>query len=292
MSARLVAVLEVGGTHVAATVVDTDAWSVLAEAHRVRLDSHADAEAILNAFIAAGAGLRAARGLAWSVAMPDPFDYRAGIGRFHGVGKFEALDGVDVRAALLRGLPQPSRVAFLNDADAFTLGEALHGVGQGRRQCVGLTLGTGVGTGWVSDGVAVDSGPGVPPRGRIHLVHVNGRPLEESMSRRAIRRAYARATGDSDADVRQIAERARSGEAAANTVLRDALYSLGAALGPRLRAFGADLLVVGGSMSASWELFEPWVREGMADAGATMPAVAISPDPERAALLGAAHAAL
>jgi glucokinase len=283
-----VPVLEVGGTHVTAAVVDTHAWTV-GDPRRLPLDSSSDAETILTVLARAGAALDIADGRPWGVAMPDPFDYAAGIGRFHGVGKFEALDGVDVRASLAESLPHPTRIAFVNDAEAFALGEARHGAGTSSPRCVGLTLGTGVGSGWVVDGRAVVDGPGVPPGGRIHLAQSNGHPLEDTMSRRAIRRAYVAVTGDCNADVREIAARARDGERSAIEVLSQALRALGEVIGPRLRDFGADVLVVGGSMSASWDLFAPWLRDGMGTVAIPM---AVSRDTERAALIGAAQVAL
>lgn len=288
MNTSHVPVLEVGGTHVTAAVVDTTAWTVGIPRRRP-LDSRADADTIMAGLASAGSALDVAAGRTWGVAMPDPFDYAAGIGRFHGVGKFEALDGVDVGAALTRSLPRPARIAFVNDADAFAVGEAQHGGGTSSARCVGLTLGTGVGSGWVVDGRPVADGPGVPPGGRIHLAQANGQPLEDIMSRRAVRRAYAAATGDSEADVREIAARAAGGDQPAIDVLSHAMHTLGEVIGPRLRAFDADVLVVGGAMSASWGLFEPWLRDGM---GADTVAITVSADTERAALLGAAQVAV
>lgn len=286
---RPVAALEVGGTHVTGAVLDVDAGGYLREPARLNVDSHAAADEILATFVRAGVALGADTGLRWGVAMPDPFDYPHGIGRFHDVGKYEALDGVDVRAPLLAALPQPESITFVNDADAFTLGEAHGGAGRGHDRCVGLTLGTGVGSGWVVDGSALSSGPGVPKDGRAHHLLVSGQPLEDVMSRRAIRRAYAAASGDQDADVREIAERARTGDATATDVLSAALRTLGEALGPSLREFGADVVVVGGSMAGSWDLFEPWLREGL---GTVQPPIAVSADAERAGLTGAALSAL
>lgn len=281
MSAVAVPVLEIGGTHVTAALVDAQRFALVGAPVREAVESTAAAETILAAFARAAAGLDPAPGVTWAVAMPDPFDYAAGVGRFRGVGKYEALDGVDVAAELLARVPRrPGRLIFVNDADAFTLGEA-HGAAA---RVAGLTLGTGVGSGWVVNGVALDAGPGVPDGGRIHTVHVGGVPLEDVMSRRAIRRAYARATGDADADVRDIAGRARAGDAPAVDVLATALRTLGHALGDRLRDFGAEQLVVGGSMSASWDLFAPWFGEG----AGPLPATRVSADTELAALCGAA----
>lgn len=283
-----IGVIEVGGTHATSALIGSTGWTVLSEPTRVTLDSHAPASDLLDAIAAAAGGLSAAT---WGIAMPDPFDYVRGIGRFHDVGKFDALDGVDVRAGLATRLGvEPCVLTFCNDADAFTLGEWAAGAGRGSHRVVGLTLGTGVGSGWIADGRVVD--PGTPLGGRIHQVSVDGRPLEATMSRRAIRAAYAARTGDRDADVQQIAERARSGEGSAVYVLREALIGLGRAIARPITDFAADAVVVGGSMTGSWTLFEPWVLSGWATATAGPPPVLrLAEHPDRAPLIGAALAA-
>jgi glucokinase len=285
-----VPVLEVGGTHVLGAVVDSGSWTVV-ESRRLHLDSSGPAEEILDVFVAAGAGLRAPTGASWGIAMPDPFDYERGIATFRDVGKFDAIYGVDVGAILRARLPShPARTSFLNDADAFILGEWTHGSAAGYRRCVGITLGTGLGSGWLIDGRITDSAPGVPRRGRARSLVVNGAGLEETMSRRALRRAYLAATGDAEADVIDIAERARAGQPAAVEVLSSGLRGLGQAMGPAMREFGAEVIVIGGSMAGSWELFEPWFREGLAWPDA--PPIRRAANPDHSAVLGAARYAL
>jgi predicted NBD/HSP70 family sugar kinase len=130
----------------------------------------------------------------------------------------------------------------------------------------------------------------VPPDGRVYRLEIDGAPLEDTVSRRAIRRAYARAGGPPGADVREIAERARAGEDIARDVVRAAMRALGAALAPGLRDFAADILVVGGSMAGSWDLFGPWFADGLTDAGeATLPPIVLARHRDDAALLGAAR---
>lgn len=280
-----VPVLEVGGTHVTAALVDPVRWTVVTGSRsRRHLDAQAPADVLLADLLAAAASLDVAPGARWGVAMPDPFDYDRGIALFTGVGKFDSLRGVDVRAALLDGIAaRPADVVFLNDADAYALGEWTHGAGSGSARCAVVTLGTGVGSGWIADGHVVD--PGVPPGGRIHRLTVDGVPLEDVMSRRAVRRAYAAATGDHMADVREIADRAWAGETAARETLARALTALGRAVGPCVTRFRADVLVVGGSMSASWDLFAPWFAAG---AGSGLPPVRVAAHPDDAPVLGAA----
>jgi glucokinase len=145
-----------------------------------------------------------------------------------------------------------------------------------------------VGSSSLANGRIVESPPGMPPGGRIHRLEVDGRPLEDLMSRRALRLAYRTRGGDAEADVADIARHARAGEAAAHDVLAHALRGLGRAVTPWLREFGADVLVVGGSMTRSWDIFEPLLVEGI---GVDVPVV-VARDPEASALAGAALSAL
>lgn len=281
----MIPVLEVGGTHVSAALVDPEGWYVQSSA-RLGLDAQASAADLVESFLQAAASLGIGTGRTWGVAMPDPFDYERGIGQFQGVGKFAALRGVDLGAALRDGVR--GGVEFVNDADAFTLGEWAAGAAQGVRRCVGLTLGTGVGSGWLVDGHVVD--PVLPPGGRLHRLDIAGVPLEDVVSRRAIRRAFADAGGDRDLDVQDIAAQARVGPGAARRVLEDAMLALGQVVGGCVRGFRADVLVVGGSMSASWDLLAPAFRSGAR--GDALPPIRICADSAHSPLIGAAVHAL
>lgn len=278
------AVLEIGGTHVTAAMADPGGAEVTARVSR-QLDAQGSAEDILGSVISCAAGLPAPPGAVWGVAVPGPFDYVRGIGLFEGVGKFDSLRGVDVRAALLNGLPRrPADMVFLNDAHAFLIGEWHAGAAEGRGRCAGITLGTGVGSAFLADGCPQTDGPGVPPQGRADLLQLGGRPLEESVSRRAIRERY----GDGRLDVAAIASRSRTGDERARAVLDEAFTALGRVLAPYLASFGASVLVVGGSMTGSWDLIGPALRAGLGDTPVTVRTSRLTGD---AALVGAAFAA-
>jgi glucokinase len=60
-------------------------------------------------------------------------------------------------------------------------------------------------------------------------------------------------------------------------------------LAPVLRDFGADVLVIGGSMAQSWALFDPWFHDGAAEV--TLPPIRIAADADGAPLVGAAYVA-
>ncbi|MEU9362608.1 ROK family protein [Streptomyces sp. NPDC048301] len=296
-----VPVLEIGGTHVTAALVDmTTRLSVAGAVVRRPVSADADAAEILGSFAEAAGHLAAPAGAHWGVAVPGPFDYEAGIGMYRGIGKFEALHGVDVGAELRARLPDPRAVSFLNDADAFAIGEH-HATNLPKpRRSVYVTLGTGVGSSFLRDGHPVTEGPDVPPEGRAHRIDVDGRPLEEVVSRQAIRERYARAAGRDEApDVSVIAGLARRADPHASATINGCFTTLGRALAPWCAAFRPDVMVVGGSMAASWDLIGPALRAGLTagaeTAGPGAEAVVTAMDlrtarrPEDAPLIGAAH---
>lgn len=290
------AVMDVGGTHVTAAKVDLGSRSVVAgQSFREPLNADGSAEEILSALIRCASRLATAPGTHWAIAVPGPFDYESGTARHSAVGKFDALYGVDVRAALSPRLPGAAGVTFHNDAQAFLAGEWWAGAAQGHDRAVGITLGTGVGSSFLIGGRTLSYGPGVPPEGRVDLLRYAGLPLEETVSRRAILRAHEHAAdGDPGIDVRQIAERARGGDRVAAEVFSHTFRALGMVLGPWIAAFEPTIIVVGGSIAASWDLVSGPLQEGLAETGSWAASAGKLERAQHLAdapLLGAAHLA-
>jgi predicted NBD/HSP70 family sugar kinase/mannose-6-phosphate isomerase class I len=287
---RYVVGVDVGGTHVTAAVVDSGRERV-SDASRVRLDvdSGAAAHAILCAWVdAIGRSIAAAGvgevGGGIGFAMPGPFDYPRGISlmRGHG-GKFASLFGVNVRQFIAGALGiEPGLVTFRNDAACFALGEAWLGAGRGASRVVGVTLGTGLGSAFVRDGAAVTRGAEVPPDGQLWCVPLGGQIAEEQFSARGLLRRYEQTTGRKLSDVAQLAERAHQ-DAVARATFDQWGEALGRFLRPFLEHFGAQRLVVGGSIAKSWSLF----RDALAGACAGVDVRQASRF-EDAALIGAA----
>jgi glucokinase len=93
------------------------------------------------------------------IAMPGPFDYEAGISYIRNNKKHEALYGLNVKQLLAEKLEIPAaNICMMNDAASFLKGEVFAGVAQGYDSVIGLTLGTGLGTAKLNNGVAEDAG--------------------------------------------------------------------------------------------------------------------------------------
>jgi glucokinase len=216
-----IAVMDVGGSHVTAALVD---GAVIVERAESALDPHASADEILDTI--AGAGLELGHHDTWTLAFPGPFDYARGVGTFEGVAKFGALAGLDLGALL--GERLDASVSFLDDADAYGQGEWFAGAARGHDRAICITLGTGVGASFLREGVAVWDGDGVPPGGNLYPFEYGGRPIEDTVSTRAVLASY----GHDGVSVRDVFERARAGEASAVLVIDQTMEHLGRFLAP------------------------------------------------------------
>jgi acetyl esterase len=278
---RAVVALDLGGTHVSAGRVDLQHARV-DESVRIALPPAADRAALLEWIVGAAKDVTGDVD-AVGFAAPGPFDYANGVAW---IGhKLEPLYGADLRSPLADALGvRANAVCFVNDADAFVLGEWWAGAAKGHRRVVGATLGTGLGSSFLADGRVVDSGSNVPPAGEIHRLSYRCAPVEQSVSRAALIERY----GQPEVDVAEIAIRGRSGDERAVAAFRDVAVALGEVFAPWLRAFEATCLVVGGSIAAAWDLLFPGLRSVLDDL-VRLEVIARGAHLDDAALLGAAY---
>lgn len=251
--------IDVGGTHLTCALVEpvADGFRV-GESLRQDVDSSAGADEI---FAAWAAGVRRCANPedvdAFGFAMPGPFDYPRGISLIKGVCKYDALYGMDVGAALRERLAlrtdQP--IVFENDANAFVLGEWLAGAARGADRVIGMTLGTGFGSGFLIDGCIITEGDNLPPDTTLGFVPCRDGMAEDFISRRGMCRLFRSLGGDPAFDVADIARAASAGDAAAAQVFHETGVLLGEVVGPFVRSFGCDVLVIGGAISHAYPLF-------------------------------------
>lgn len=284
--------LDVGGSSVKGGVVAVDG-AVEVGPYRREIDSRGPAAPIVDALARAlselhgRAGGRDVRGV--GVSMPGPFDYASGVSLMRGLGKLDALYGMSLAPAIVAGAPALAGLPWrwLNDAQAFALGELRYGAAVGVERAMFLTLGTGCGSAFAVGGRLVGSGPGVPEGGFVYPLLHEGRTVDELLSARGVMRAWheVAAAGElgcmasSAADVGKLAE---EGQPAALEALRRFGATLAVALAPVFAEFGPDVVVLGGLVSRSLPFFAPSARA----AGA--PPLVPAAEPDLAALRGAA----
>ncbi len=277
---------DVGGSHVAAAVCcgkDFHLGPVVTAPHSARQTSEAFVGLLHELGAKAEAGRKANGGV--MLAVPGPFDLEAGVSLMR--HKLPYLYGVDLRKAVAeRFSVPPAQVRFLNDANAFLLGEIGAGAARGFRRAVGLTLGTGIGAAFAVEGHIVAEGEGVPPGGEIWNLPYEGGIVEDFISARAIAGNYRQRTG-SEREVVDLATAAAS-DPASLQAFQDFGAHLGEVIRTRIGGFHADVIVLGGGIARSASLFMPAVQSQL---GRSAVQLRVSELKEKAALVGCGVAA-
>jgi glucokinase len=276
----VVGAIDIGGTHVTAGRVDTGSRSVAART-RVALPTAGARSELLEEILRAAVSIARPDVDRLGVAVPGPFDYSTGVSRI--AHKLRGLYGVDLRTELCAALRfgEATAVRFLNDADAFVLGEWWAGAARGHARVVGITLGTGLGSSFIDAGRVVES-----PAGRaLYELPFRGAPVEQTISSGGVRTRYRGADAEG-IDAVDIAARANEGDPEALRAFEELGQALGEFLHPFLRAFRPGCLVVGGSIARSWELFAGALRAQL-EPIESLEAVTAAEHLEDAPLLGA-----
>lgn len=284
--------VDVGGSHVCSAVVDIEDGRILSEPVTTPVDSSAGAMEVVAAWAEnvrlsmSGFSCKVNR---VGFAFPGPFDYDRGISLINGVGKYESVYGLDVAQTLRSFLFSDAgdvRMRFVNDALAFALGEALYGAAADAGKVLALTLGTGVGSGFVSDRKLVVDSPDVPANGWVYCLPFEDGIADEAFSTRWVVKRYRELTGLLVDGARDVAERYDTDESA-RKLFSEYGARLAAFAGRVLKKFGGKTLVIGGNISRAYPLFAGPLDEGLR---AIVPGaeVRVSELLDRSALTGAA----
>ena len=284
--------VDVGGSHFCSAAVNLSDGKLAGETYTTPVDSQADASAILDALsenisgAADKSGLKDFVGI--GLAFPGPFDYVHGVSTVCGVAKYEKIFGLDV-ASSLRQRIRPGvdcEMKFLNDAGAFALGESFAGAARKADRVVGITLGTGVGSGFVADGKLVESGEDVPAFGWVYHLPFEKGIADEAFSTRWICRRWLELTGETVSGAKEVA--GCYGERPEAAILFSEYgHRFAAFLAPVLMKFRADVLVLGGNISRAYPLFRSEFEAGLEEAGCRTE-IRLSALLDKAAIIGAA----
>lgn len=232
-------------------------------------------------------------------AFPGPFDYEQGISYIRGLNKFDALYGMQVGEHLqkmmlldtrLKGRIMPHfSLRFENDASLFAIGEAHFGQAATFRKAVCLTLGTGIGSGFVESGKLITQQADVPVSGWVYAIPYRSSIADDYISRRGLL-ALASEQGINLAgrDVKELAVSARSGEASTQQLFDAFGERMAEALATVLKTFNPGIIVLGGQISKSGELFIPSFRRQLINKEIHA-SVVVSHDTLRSTLMGIYH---
>jgi glucokinase len=308
---RAVLALDVGGTKLAAGVVD-EAGAVLSFVVSPTRTERGREQA-LDRLFELGRQAVSESGVGWErvqavgIGCGGPLDAATGVL----VAPLHLPDWRDVPIVALAAREYERPATLENDATAAAAGEYRYGAGRGRRNMVYLTLSTGVGGGVVVDGrlyraaggnggelghVTVDwhgrRCRGCGRRGCLEA-YVSGTSIAER-AHEALAARHRPSTLDAleDPTAEDVAAAARGGDRLARAIWDETVAALACGLTSIVNLFEPELVVIGGGVSRTGEqLLEP-VRERV-QAEMVRPTgdeleIVISPLGERVGVVGAA----
>ncbi|MCP4655339.1 MAG: ROK family protein [bacterium] len=237
--------IDLGGTNVRVGKVR---GQKLESRHRRRICAHATEENVLDEIFDAVDQVLDGDVVGIGCGVPSVVDVDRGI--VYTVENIPSWREVHLKDALESRYHVP---AFINnDANAFVLGEMVFGKGQGYRNIVGLTLGTGLGAGIVIDG-RLYSGTNCGA-GEIGMIPYRDEIIESYCAGPFFQRRSGVA-GD------VVFERAQQGDEQALQLYEAYGREFGHAVMTVLYAYDPELIVLGGSISKAFALFEGGMRE-------------------------------
>ena len=313
---HLVCAVDLGGTNLRAANIDRNGR--IYERVRTATPSTEEAEDIVSAIVTAvreseTEGLkRGAQIQAVSVVVPGSVHTETGV--VVNAPNIPSLPGFRLASALREALDQP--VLLENDANAAALGEMWRGSARNCKTIICLTLGTGVGGAIVLDGQlwrGLDGTAGeighasVDPFGGVKCKCGNIGCLEVYASATAIvrmtREGLAQHPSSSlhsitadELTSEKVYRAAIEGDEFAIELFRGVGVYLGVAMANLVNIFNPEMIVVGGGVSAAWELFEHQALDQVRKRAFPVPAQRCRIVPaecgDDAGLLGAAWLAL
>jgi len=260
--ARRILSLDIGGTKIAAGLVDAD--GVLLHRDRQPTPPGGDADqvwaaverTITDALAAAGGSVSGV-----GISSAGPINIADGTVSPVNIGSWRGFPIVEAVAAAVPGVP----VRLAGDGLCMALGEHRRGAGQGAQFLLGMVVSTGIGGGLLLDGV--------PYGGRTgnagHVGHVvvdldgppcgcGGRGCVEAIASGPHLVSWAREQGWSGPDAKALAGAARAGDAIALRAFRRGARAVAAMIASVAAVCDLDLVVIGGGVAnAGPVLFDP-----------------------------------
>jgi glucokinase len=240
--------VDLGGTKVSVGVVSGDA---VVKMVKRPVPSREPADVVLNSIMDAMAEVIDETVAGIGCGVPSVVDVAEGV--VLDVGNIPSWKEVHLKAALEDRFGLPAWIN--NDANAFVVGEHVYGKARGYRNVVGMTLGTGLGTGVVIDGRLYNGAN--CGAGELGMIAYRGGLLEDWCAGPFFPREFG-------VGADELHRRARAGDPEALQAYERYGRELAEGVMIALYAFDPEILVFGGSISSAFDLFETPMRAAFA----------------------------
>lgn len=149
------------------------------------------------------------------------------------------------------------RICINNDANCFALGEATYGAAKGKKNVVGLALGTGTGAGIIIDGKLYNGAGEIAGAGEVGYL-----PYKESFFENYTCGSFFNNRG---IDSKQAANLARESNTTMQALWQEFGGHVGALIKALLLVYDPETIVIGGGIADAHDLYEQALRESLTD---------------------------
>lgn len=280
--------VDVGGSHITSAAVDLENLQVIdGTLFSNKVNSKGSKNLILESWANAinqsikSIPFKSLKGI--SFAMPGPFQYKKGIAMFEINDKYENLYQVSITndlAPFLNGSNYNFR--YLNDATSFGVGVARIGEAKNYKKVIAITLGTGFGSCFISNGIPQVNTPDVPKDGCLWDKPFKQGIADEYFSTRWFIKRYKELASK---EIKGVKELALAEDENAESVFNEFGNNLAEFMIPVIKKYHPDLVVLGGNISNAHKQFLPIIKETLKREGLSVKFI-ISSLMEEAAIIG------
>jgi len=272
---RGIIAVDIGGTFYKGSIIPelTDSAAILDEVRKgfmkmpIKVEDKSEVQTFFDFInlLYLGAGKKDYSISGIGMAFPGPFNFDAGISRMD--HKLKDFKGIDLRHELpihISGLNNDVPLYFFADCHTFGAYEYKYNTTTVNSKFLGITLGTGLGTTFIDNGVIlVKPKNGIPCMGSVwDLPYLDG-IVEDYVSSRFLLTDYlTRSANNSNITVTEIIDEAIEGKKDAVETLKLMGFHLGRSLKEIIREFCPKMVVVGGGLSVAYDFFISDVRRG------------------------------
>jgi len=178
------------------------------------------------------------------------------------------IDLFELKKALVKKYKQT--VVAANDADLFALGETFYGFGKNKQVVLGITLGTGVGSGLIIDGQIYKPNNLTPEFGHISInlkgpkcLCGNRGCIETYLGSRGLLHRLIKKHKLQAKNGKELYKLAKNNKKQAIKLWEHYGLLLGRSLVNASKAYRPDIIIIGGNISRSFSYFEKSMRHEM-----------------------------
>jgi glucokinase len=237
--------IDIGGTKIRLGLVQQ---GKIIEEVKLSTSAHASQEQILNQIIGGIEQLDGKEVEGIGIGIPGLVDEEQGI--VYDIQNIPSCQKVPLKKELEGYFKK--QVYLTNDANSFILGEKVYGKARKYKNAVGLTLGTGLGSG-IMIGEKLYSGT-LSSAGELGCIPYLDQTLEDYCSGKFFLKQYGLAG-------QEVFQRAEQGDEQALEILGEFGHHIGEAIKIVLFAFSPEAIFLGGSVSGCYKFFKTRMKE-------------------------------